>query len=65
MLWDLLLSVATTDLFRWTDRIENEWMNAVLYERPESAASLPRTRQLMEDAVPDAVVTGYEAAERM
>ncbi len=60
---DLLLHLALTDLFRarWTDRIHDEWIRAVLRARPDlSAEQLARTRALMDTAVPDALVTGYE-----
>lgn len=60
---DLLLHLAVTDLFRarWTDRIHDEWVGSVLADRPDiTAAQLARTRSLMDTAIPDAVVTGYE-----
>jgi predicted nucleic acid-binding protein len=59
---DLLLSLSLTNLFRvrWTDRIHDEWMTAVQRDRPDLAERLARTRQLMDDAIPDATVTGYE-----
>ena len=61
---DLLLHLALTDLFRarWTDAIHDEWIRSVLENRPDLTASqLDRTRQLMNQAVPDCLVTGYEA----
>jgi hypothetical protein len=60
---DLLLHLALTDLFRarWTERIHDEWIKAVLADRADlSAAQLARTRSLMNAAIPDALVTGYE-----
>jgi predicted nucleic acid-binding protein len=60
---DLLLHLALTDLFRarWTDRIHEEWIRSVLASRPDlNAEHLARTRSLMDIAVPDALVTGYE-----
>ena len=60
---DLLLHLALTDLFRarWTDRIHEEWIRSVLASRPDlDARQLARTRSLMDLAVPDALVTGYE-----
>lgn len=60
---DLLLHLALTDLFRarWTDRIHDEWIRSVLAARADlMAAQLARTRSLMDTAIPDAVVTGYE-----
>lgn len=59
---DLLMRLAKTDLFaaRWTDQIHNEWMRNLLVTRPELAEKLPRTMELMNQAVPDALVTDYE-----
>ena len=61
---DLLLQLAATDLFRakWTDDIQNEWINALLRNDPaRDSATLERTRDLMNQAVPDCLITGYEA----
>jgi predicted nucleic acid-binding protein len=61
---DLLLRLALTDTFRarWTDRIHDEWIRAVLASRSDlNAAQLARTRALMDTAIPDALVTGYDA----
>jgi predicted nucleic acid-binding protein len=60
---DLLLRLALTDLFRarWTERIHDEWISAVLKQRQDlSKAQLERTRDLMDQAVPDCLVTSYE-----
>jgi len=60
---DLLLRLALTDLFRarWTERIHDEWIRSVLENRPDLAPEqLERTRRLMNGAVPDCLVTGYE-----
>lgn len=59
---DVLLSLAVTGLFRarWTARIQQEWIDAAIRDRPELAGRLQRTRALMEAAVPDALVGGYE-----
>ena len=60
---DLLVRLARTGLFRacWTEAIHDEWIRNVLADRPDlSAAQLERTRQLMNGAVRDCVVTGYE-----
>ncbi len=58
---DLLLSMATTDLFRvrWTDRIHDEWIGNLVKDGA-SPEKLRRTRHLMDDAVPDCLITGYE-----
>lgn len=60
---DLLLRLARTGLFaaRWTNEIQNEWSRNLLRTRPELADKLPRTIELMNAAVPDVLVTGYEA----
>jgi predicted nucleic acid-binding protein len=59
---DVLLSLAVTDLFRarWTNRIQDEWVSAVLRTKGQLAERLERTRQMMATAVPDAEVSGYE-----
>jgi hypothetical protein len=56
---DVLLSLAVTDLFRtkWTDQIQEEWMEAALRTRPGLSASLRRAQQFMHEAIPDATVT--------
>ncbi len=60
---DFLLRLAQTELFRarWTEEIHREWMGAVLRDRPDlSLAQIERTRRLMDEAVPDCLVTGHE-----
>jgi hypothetical protein len=60
---DLLMHLAEAGLFRakWTDAIHDEWTRAVLRHRPDLRRErLERTRALMEVAVPDARVEGYE-----
>lgn len=60
---DLLLRLAITDLFRarWTDEIHEEWIRNLRTNRPDlSPESLQRTRSLMNMAVPDCLITGYE-----
>ena len=60
---DFLVRLALTGLFRarWTDAIHDEWIRNVLENRPDlSASQLERTRQLMNAAVRDCLVTGYE-----
>ena len=50
---DLLLRLALTDLYRarWSDAIHEEWIRAVLRNRPDlSRHQLERTRALMGDA---------------
>ncbi|MGD9616644.1 MAG: PIN domain-containing protein [Alphaproteobacteria bacterium] len=60
---DLLLQLAAGRLFRakWTDRIQDEWIRSLQQNRPDiSFEQLNRTKILMERAVPDAVVAGYD-----
>jgi len=60
---DFLLRLAMTELFRarWTAHIHGEWMRSVLNNRKDlTAGQLERTRQLMDQAVPDCLVTDYE-----
>lgn len=60
---DILLQLAVEDLFRakWTDDIHREWIEALLRNEPHrDRAVLERTRDLMNTAVRDALITGYE-----
>ena len=60
---DLLMHLAATELFRarWTRAIHEEWIAALLKKRPELARErLERTRDLMNAAVLDCLVEGYE-----
>jgi hypothetical protein len=60
---DLLLWLAVTGLCRprWTEMIHQEWMESLLKERPDLARNrLERTRELMNQAVPDCLVAGHE-----
>lgn len=60
---DLLMWLALTDLFqaKWTEKIHQEWIRNVLKNRPDlSLNQLNRTKQLMNNHVKDALVTGYE-----
>ena len=59
---DLLMRLATTDLFRarWSVVIHDEWTSAILATGPELQMQLARTRELMDAHVMDALVTSYE-----
>lgn len=59
---DFLMRLAVTELFaaKWTEAIHDEWTRNLLAERPELADALQRTRKLMDRAVPDCLVEGYE-----
>ncbi len=60
---DLLIRLARTGLVhaRWTDQILDETFRSVLRRRPELEEPLRRTRDLMNAAVEDALVTGHES----
>lgn len=61
---DLLIRIANAGIVRarWTDHILDECFRSILKQRPDLApASLDRTRQLMNDAVPDCLVVEYES----
>lgn len=63
---DLLLRLSLTGLFRarWTERIHEEWIAALLHNRPDlDRSQLEHTRALMDSAVPDCLVTDYEGIE--
>ncbi len=46
---------------RWSMEIHNEWKRNLLKNRPDlTATQLERTSELMDLAIPDACVTGYE-----
>src|ERR1700680_3278622 len=60
---DLLMHLAVRDLFqvRWSDRVHEEWIAALLRNRRDlTPAQLARTRRLMDENVDDALVSGYE-----
>jgi predicted nucleic acid-binding protein len=60
---DLLVRLAQAGLVRalWTETIHDEWTRNVLANNPHvTAERLARTRSLMNDAVRDCLVTGYE-----
>ncbi|MGP0092315.1 MAG: PIN domain-containing protein [Xanthobacteraceae bacterium] len=63
LLRNVLMHLALRDLFqaRWSDRVHEEWIAALLRNRPDlTAAQLERTRRLMDEHIDDALVTGYE-----
>jgi hypothetical protein len=60
---DLFIRLAQAGLVRarWTEAIHDEWMRNVIKDRPElTAERLARTRSLMNEAVRDCLVIGYE-----
>ena len=61
---DLLLQLAVTDIFRarWTADIHREWIDALLLNQPHRhRAALERTRDQMDSATRDCLVTGYHS----
>ncbi len=62
---DLLLQLTVSDLFRarWTADIHREWIEALLVNQPHrDQALLERTRDKMDTATRDCLVTGYHTA---
>ena len=60
---DIMLQLAVEDLFRakWTADIHREWIEALLRNEPHrKRAALERTRDLMNEATRDALITGYK-----
>ncbi len=61
---DLLLQLAVTDIYkaRWTADIHREWIENLLEnETHRERAKLERTRDLMDKAARDALITDYES----
>lgn len=62
-LCDLLIRLAMADIFRarWSDQIHEEWITALLRNRPDiKREQLLRRKQLMNSHVRDCLVHGYE-----
>lgn len=60
---DMFIRLAQAGLVRakWTDQIHDEWLRNVLADNPAlSRERLERTRTLMNEAVRDCLVSGYE-----
>ncbi len=59
---DVLLSLARTELFRarWSDDINREWTESLAEKYPDKADDIQRTLQLVNESVPDCLVTGYD-----
>ncbi|MFD6860325.1 PIN domain-containing protein [Rhodococcus sp. NPDC060090] len=63
VLRDVLIRLAQTGLVhaRWTDRILDESFGNLAEDRPDiPAARMKKLRELMNAAVPDCLITGYE-----
>lgn len=60
---DFLMWLALSGHFRakWSLEIHNEWKRNLLKNRPDlTAEQLDRTSELMDQALPDARLSGYE-----
>lgn len=60
---DLLMRLAVHEqiVVKWSEKIHEEWMTAVLRERPDlTRHQLERTRQLMDLHAGDCLVSGHE-----
>jgi hypothetical protein len=58
------MEMSPMGLFRakWTDKIHEEWISNLLLNRTDlTREKLERTRDLMNEAVPDCLVCGYES----
>lgn len=63
LLRDLLLRLGIKGLYqpKWTQTIQEEWQRSLLQNRPDlTAEQIKRTDELMNQAIPDAMVTGYK-----
>ncbi|WP_160094558.1 PIN domain-containing protein [Rhodococcus sp. T7] len=64
VLRDVLIRLAQTGLVhaRWTDQILDEMFVNLAEDRPDiDASTLTRLRKLMNEAIPDCLVSGYES----
>ena len=59
---DLMIRLGRSGLYqaKWSEHILSEAFAVIAIEQPELAQKLNRTRELMNKAIPDATVTGYE-----
>lgn len=63
---DPLMHLGLSGLYRarWTERIHEEWMASLLRQRQDlSREDLEWTRQQMDAAIPDCLISGYEGLE--
>jgi len=61
---NLLMRLVTNGVFRvrWSQKVHDEWITALLRNRPDlSRQKLERTRALMDAHAREAVVSGYES----
>lgn len=61
----LVLTLAQTKMFRarWTERIHDEWMRSVATKHDLPIEKLAKTKALMDAAVLNCLVSGYEPLE--
>ena len=60
---DLFVQLAFDGLFqsKWTEKIHEKWINALMRREPDRDRTvLKRTRQVMNSAVRDCLIKGYE-----
>lgn len=59
---DLLLNLGYEELYipKWSDEIEQEWIDNLKKNQPEISEKIGRTVLLMNQAFPDAKVSGYQ-----
>jgi len=63
LLRNILMRLAVDDLYRafWSERVQDEWTRAIFRDRPDlPRAQIERTRRLMDEAIDEAMVAGYE-----
>ena len=61
---DVFMQLAVSNLFRakWTADIHREWIDALLRNEPRRGrTALERTRDLMDQAIHDCLIKGYDA----
>jgi predicted nucleic acid-binding protein len=59
---DVLLSLARTEIFRarWSAQIAEEWVSKRLEKQPDRREKIEQTARLVNQSVPDCLITGYE-----
>lgn len=63
LLRDLLMHLGLAGLYqpKWSMMIEDEWQRNLIKNRPDiNSDQIKRTRDLMNQALPDAMITGFE-----
>ena len=59
---DVLITLATLGLFeaRWTEEIHQEWTRSLLNDKPHLGIQVQKIRELVDQAVPDCLVQGFQ-----